>query len=193
MLRLTAGQPEALAVLLGLLTALRPSDVMGLTDEHIIDGIIHTGMQKLRGKALAIPVVPTLAVALEGITGPLVARPNYRSVSHYLFKATEHMSPPWRGTGRCRHLAATWSSEAGFADDDIGVLLGHTGAKSIARRHYIRSKQTRLADPFIELRREMLEAIEARLAASIQGSKKGQSVSVSALNSHNNDTGNPLK
>jgi integrase len=71
---------------------------------------------------------------------------------------TKALDKPWNGVQSLRHVAATWVSEEGFTDAEVGILLGHT-VPSMARRHYIRPA----ADPWVVLRRRMLTAVEDRL------------------------------
>jgi len=156
------------AVLLGILTAMRVGDICTLTSNEVHDGVIVTGMHKRRGRQIAVPMVATLAEALEGIEGPL-ALPAYGLRSGLRWH-TRHLSDPWNGISILRSTAATWASEAGFTDESVGVLLGHQ-VHTVARKHYIRSRLP-LRDPFIETRREMLETIEARLLVALKGGQK---------------------
>jgi hypothetical protein len=147
------------AILTALLTALRPSDVHGLSSSDLVDGVLLVGMRKRRGSPIAIPVVPTLAAAFDGITGQLVASANATK------GAFQRSLIGWHGVGHLRATAATWASEAGFSDEEVDVLLGHS-QWTLARRHYIRSTRLVLADPDLELRKKMLEAVEKRWLAS---------------------------
>ncbi len=59
------------AFLLGLLTALRASDVCSLESTDKVNGVITVGMRKRRGTPIAVPVVDTLKDALKGVEGKL--------------------------------------------------------------------------------------------------------------------------
>jgi len=155
------------AFLIALLTALRQSDACSLLSSDIVDGVILTGMRKRRGSPIAVPVVDTLAAALEGVDGPLTPPPE--KVVAAIKWRTRHLSPPINGLGFLRSTAATWASAAGFTDENVGVLLGHR-TSSVARRHYIRASMP-LRDSFIDVRRSMLEAVESRFVRAIQTKK----------------------
>ncbi len=73
----------------------------------------------------------------------------------------------WNGLGHLRPTAATWASEAGFSDEDIDALLGHS-AWTLARKSYIRSPRLVLNDPLIPKRLEMLKAVERRFLEAIE-------------------------
>lgn len=160
--RIMADRPDVQrAILTALLTALRPSDVHSLSSSDLVDGVLLVGMQKRRGSPIAIPVVATLATAFENISGTLVASAGATKA------AFQRSLIGWHGVGHLRATAATWASEAGFPDEEIDVLLGHS-QWTLARRHYIRSTRLVLADPNLELRRKMLEAVEKRWLASLK-------------------------
>ncbi len=152
-------------ILLGLLTALRPSDVLAVGPAHLQttdsgDPILAVPMQKRRGQVLALPVVPRLWTVISavdsGTFGPTVT--TYQSFQSGLRHHTRTLTTPWNGIQALRRTAATWASEAGFTDDQVGLLLGHK-VRGMAREHYIRPA----ADPWIPVRREMLGAVAARL------------------------------
>jgi integrase len=157
------------AVVLGLLTALRQGDVLALESTDIADRVIITRVGKRRRRQIAIPVVPMLAKAIHGVEGSLTAPAS--SFRAEMRRRTRHMPKPWQGIGKLRSTAASWASAAGFTDKQVGVLLGHRGSTTVARRHYVRSVIP-LADPLIELRRAMLSAIEARLQTAIREASK---------------------
>jgi len=161
------GTPYQRAFLICLLTALRQADACALVSTDMTDGVILTGMQKRRGQPIAVPVVATLAAALAGIDGAFT--PKAQTVRAGLAYRTRNLPRPWSGLGRLRATAATWASHAGATDDNVGVMLGHT-VGSVARAHYIRSTLP-LNDPFIEVRRQLLEHVEARFLAAIQTKK----------------------
>jgi integrase len=148
------------AFLLGLLTALRPSDVCSLDSGDRTNGVITVGMQKRRGQPVAVPLVKTLTDALKDVEGKLA--PSVSAVKMVL----QRRKTGWNGFGHLRPVAATWASEAGFSDEDIDALLGHS-AWTLARKSYIRSPKLVLADPLIPKRLEMLKAVEKRFLAAL--------------------------
>lgn len=161
--------PYYRAALIALLTALRPADVLRIGPRHLEAGaegqpILVLGMQKRRSLEIVIPVVPMLWRALEGVTDPTYGPPS-RSIQSFgsgLRNATRDLVPPWNGINILRHTAATWSAEAGFTDDEVGVLLGHR-VKGMARQHYIRPS----SDPYVGMRRPLLEAVAERLEIAL--------------------------
>jgi integrase len=153
------------AALIALLTALRPADVLRLGPQHLNRNergwpFLVVPMQKRRGAEVVIPVVETLFRELEPVTSGLYG-PTVTGVASFgsaLRHHTKALQKPWNGVKILRSVAATWASEEGFTDAEVGILLGHT-VPSMARKHYIRPA----ADPWMVLRRRMFEAVEARL------------------------------
>lgn len=143
------------AFLLGLLTGLRTGDVHRLNSQDITKGVIISGMRKRRGQPITIPLVKTLQAALEGVEGSLTCSTN--GTKMYLQRHTD-----WNGLGHLRAVCATWASQAGFGDEDVSILLGHS-RWSVARKHYIRAQTV---DPFVALRKKMLVKVEARFLKS---------------------------
>jgi hypothetical protein len=161
-------KPLQRAVVLGLLTALRQGDVLELESTDVADGLIIKGLGKRRGRQIAIPVVPMLARSIRGVEGPLTVPA--QSLRSGMRRHTQHLPKSWSGIGKLRSTAASWASAAGFTDQQIGVLLGHKGS-TISKRRHIRTVMP-LADPFIELRRAMLSAIEVRLETAIEDARR---------------------
>ncbi|MCD4747829.1 MAG: hypothetical protein K8R59_00530 [Thermoanaerobaculales bacterium] len=173
---LVAHRPEVQrAMLIALLTSLRPGDVFRLDSSDIVEDVIVAGMQKRRGQPIAIPIVPTLSTALDGIKGPLTA--SHSITKMVLQRATtkavaaKQIESIWYGVQNLRRIAATWASLAGFDHTDVDILLGHE-AWSLARKSYIRRRRNILADPYIELRRKMLESVEKQWQKTLNNTQE---------------------
>jgi len=167
------------ALLLGLLTGMRATDVLRVTwsalrfDPHRWaelkphERVLELNMGKRRGAPNLVYVTSTLAGALvnpgepdEPIIG-LTESALRCALQRRTTKLKKHELLPrvWSGVGHLRHLAATWLAEAGLRDDQVGLILGHTPA-TVTRRHYV-------AHSNLELRRQAAELLEARLLGAL--------------------------
>lgn len=171
------------AIMLGVLTGMRASDVLRAGPEWRDGALLAVPMQKRHGLVNVVPLVPTLTARLDALHGAHYAPCTASSIKMVLQRMTrprkQREAPPvatvrpWHGIGHLRHICATWAAQAGHDEEGVGMVLGHAG-RSVARRHYI-------TDEGIDIKRKVLESVEKRwlkvITVSIRRrSEKGRNV-----------------
>jgi len=154
------------ALLLGLLTALRPSEVLALTWDQVDlkAGTIRVTMPKVSWENV-LPIVRTLAQELKGGgDGPLLPVRDRYELARLLERASRQAGVPvWHGAGITRHLAVTWAMDAAYTEGQVALLTGHVAG--ITRRHYARSAGS------LGLKRKILEAVEKRFTLALRAAR----------------------
>jgi integrase len=159
------GTRERLAFALGLFTAQRRGDVVRMGRQHIRNGLLHVTQEKT-GKALAIPVHPTLQAVLATVPTTqmtfvmtLRGKPfDPHAFSAWFGDACDEAGLPNACTfhglrkAACRRLA-----EAGCTVHEIAAISGHATLKEV-ERYTKAADQARLA-----------QAAMARTMAAVKG------------------------
>ncbi|MBI4916838.1 MAG: hypothetical protein HY825_13405 [Acidobacteria bacterium] len=150
------------ALLLGLLTGIRPSEVLAVqwSDVDLEAGTVDVTLAKVAWTN-SLPIVPTLAAELASAgTGPVIPVQDRHELARLVRLASIAAGiPHWHGVGITRHLAVTWALDAGYTEGQVALLTGHVAG--VTRRHYAHSSGS------LVLKREMLTAIEARLTLAV--------------------------
>jgi len=144
------------AILLALLTGMRAGDVFRASPRWRTDNLLAVEMSKRHGLVNVLPIIPTLKTRLDTLSSPLYVTSSKDAVK----MALQRGEGTWSGVGHLRRVCATWASQAGFSEEDIGLVLGDAGA-TVARRHYI-------DDEGIKRKRRVLKAVEKRFLKAIE-------------------------
>ncbi|MGH6981449.1 MAG: tyrosine-type recombinase/integrase [Stellaceae bacterium] len=140
----------ALAALLALCLAQREGDVLRLpwSAWDAARGLVSLRQRKT-GRAVAIPVLPVLAHALETTpkrgTIMVISEKSGRPYGEHHFRKVHRAICQGAGiTGRkfmtLRHTGATWFGAAGATDDELRAVTGHKTRSVVAR--YVRPDDT---------------------------------------------------
>jgi integrase len=167
-----ADQPDAQrGYLLALLTGMRASEVLAtrwsqvdLKERRLLVRVEKTGTQNWTA------IVDTLAAALKPVGRPeeLVVPVHLQALRSMLERRsrTLGLSARWYGYGLLRHVAATWSHEAGYTVEQVGLLLAHR-RPGVTQAHYIHAVS-------VKLKGKMLRAVEKRFLSALRKVKHQQ-------------------